>query len=681
MSWAAAAPAIVSAGLAVLAPGLVATAPLRMAVLARIAIAPLVGVCCVGAAAVVSGAAGLPFHLVQVMAVALAGMAVSLLLRRRLAIPGRPGPSRPPLAAKPLLTMWAVAAAMIAVVAFSGVPDPSRISQTYDNVFHLSAVAAILDGFPASPLTLRALIETGASGLAYYPSAWHALVVMTAQGSGADPAVAFNALWLAVQTLVWLPGVAYLARVALPGRSPATTALAALPLAAAFGMFPYALLAWGTIYPTGLAHALLPSAVAVTVVAVRGVASPGRGARRRAALLGVVGFVLVMGGLSVAHPRVLPTWLLLVLPFVAGVLVSSFRRAWRRGGRSRHGAVAAAATSTVVGIVVAVAALAFAVTRVGLLDEPIADRLSGPQARAVQGLGDGVLQVLTMRSLTGDGGVTAPAPLLALLVVLGALAAFRARRTRWMVVALVLIAALFVLAAGSDGVVAKLATGIWYKDRFRLAAALPVVAAPLAALGALALARMLARVRRPRWAAREAATGPAIALVVAIVSAAGLVATGTTSAIAGAFALPADRAEHAVVSQRQIDFLRGPVADTVPADQRVLGDPWDGSALTLLLAGREPVFPHVNGQWDPARLTLAWHLADIEHDPGVCRALDELRVRFVLYDPHALAGGDPAGDHFPGPHEAVEAGLFTPVATDGRSSLYRIEQCGPLPAR
>ncbi|WOF24176.1 hypothetical protein N8K70_05765 [Microbacterium betulae] len=679
MSWLAALPAILSACLAVVVPGLLATAPLRMGAVARVAVSGLVGVCCAGLAGVVFGAAGLPFHLTQVLAVALAGLLVSAAVRRRrpaLVVTGARTDRRA------LAVVWALSAIVIVVVAFAGVPDPSRISQTYDNVFHLSAVSAILDGFPASPLTLRSLIETEATGIAYYPAAWHQLVAMTAQGSGSSVPVAVNATWIAVQALVWLPGVAWLAQVALPGRPAGVVALVALPLGTAFGSFPYALLSWGTIYPTGLAHALLPAAVAVTVLAIRGVRAARPGRRAPAALLGVLGVIVAVASLGVSHPRVLPTWALIVLPFALGVLGGAFARALRGGARARRRAVVSLVVAATVALLAAAAAFAYAVLRLGLFDEPLEDRLSGPQAQAVQGIWDGVVQVLTFQAMTGAGGaVTTIAPFLSIAVIVGAAAALRTRRTRWIVVSFALVAVLFVLAAGSDGVVAKLLTGIWYKDRFRLAAALPVLAVPLATLGVLAVARRVLRAERQLTARRLGLPQLAVpaAVAVALASAGGLALTGTTSAVAGVFEQPAEGAEWQIVSQKQIDFMDDRVAGVVPGGQRVLGDPWDGSALTQLFAGREPVFPHVNGQWDPFRRTLAWDLEDIETDPAVCRALDALDVRYVLYNPHEFGGGDPAGNHFPGPHAAVEKGLFTEVATDGESTLYRIDQCGPLP--
>ena len=331
------------------------------------------------------------------------------------------------------------------------------------------------------------------------------------------------------------------------------------------------------------------------------------------------------------------------------------------------------------GAVIAACGFAYAVVGLGLFDEPLENRLSGPQAQAVQTIWDGIWQVVLLRAMTGvNGVVTLLAPLLSLAVLAGIAVALYFRSTRWIVVSYLVVAVLFILAAGSDDVVTKLLTGIWYKDRFRIAAALPVLAVPLATMGILAVARGVVPVRRTEPASRPVAIAAALAsAVIAITSTGTLAATGVTESVASVFHQPGERAEWEVVSTKQVTFMRDVVPAEVPDDQRVLGDPWDGSALTQLYGDREPVFPHVNGQWDPARQELAWRLQEIETNPAVCAALDELRVRYVLYDPHEFGRGDPAGNHFPGPHAAVQAGLFTRVATDGDTSLYRIDQCGP----
>ncbi len=635
----------------------------------RIALSGLASVLSWGIAGSVFGAVDVPFAAWQALLPAVVLAVASWAIRWHAPTVDSPRAGRWLFAAA-----WATGAILITTVAFWNVSGPERISQTYDNVFHLSAVAAILDGFSASPLTLRSLIETEAPGIAYYPSGWHILVAATAQMSGADVAVSVNAVWIAVAVLVWLPGIAWLAQTILPGRAREAGVLALL-LGAGFGAFPYALLAWGTVYPSYLAHALLPAAVGVAVLSVRGVCAARRVDRARFVVTGAFGVVLAVGALGVAHPRVLATWALIGLPFVAWELTIAFRRGWRAGGRSRRRAVGWLVSAGVSVLVVAGVGFAYAVVGLGLFDEPLADRLDGPQAAAVQTVWDGLIQVVAQMPMTGLGNVVAaPAVLLAAAVLVGVGVALRRPRTRWIVVSFALVAVLFALAAGSDGALAKLTTGVWYKDRFRLAAALPVLAVPLAALGVLTVARAV-----PWFRAFPARAGAGLAAVVAVVSAVVLGTTGGTAAIGSVFAQPAARATDAVVSTAQAEFYADVVRREVPSGQRVLGDPWDGAALTGLFAGREPVFPHVNGQWDPDRLELAWNLEWIEKGPAICDALDALRVRYVVYDPHEFGGGDPSGNHFPGPHEAVERGLFTLVATDGDSSLYRIDQCGELP--
>jgi hypothetical protein len=221
--------------------------------------------------------------------------------------------------------------------------------------------------------------------------------------------------------------------------------------------------------------------------------------------------------------------------------------------------------------------------------------------------------------------------------------------------------------------VTKLATALWYKDKYRLSSALPVLGVTLATLGVVIAGRWLTK----RDARGRTGVSVALAWATTATAAVTLSLSGMSAAVADVFRMPQSQADSEVVSREQIALFER-LGETVPADQRVLGDPWDGSAWTLVFGDREPVFPHVNGQWDADRQTVAWRLADIETDPEACAALDRLRVRFVTYAPHEFGGGDPAGNLFPGPHAAVEAGLFTLVDSSGDSRLYRIDQCGAL---
>lgn len=658
----------VAAGLvSLLTPGLIVLAPVRLTVVPRLAVAGIAGIGSAGLAAIVFGAVGLAWSPWQPLVPAIFGAALVAAFTRRTVRTAVPSVSwRDAGLAVALVAVGVVAAATL----FWMLPGPDRLSQTYDNVFHMSAIAHILGGGSASPLTLRSLIETGTS-FAFYPSAWHVIVASIVEMTAFSPAVAVNAAWVCVVVGIWAPGCAWLAQVLLPGVS----AVVALPLSISFGAMPYALLTWGSLYPTFLATALLPAAVAVPLVSTR-VIREARSLRQwRATILGVAATSGVVFTLALAQPRILVSWFVLIAPAAAVGVWRVTRRAWRdrrSRRRSRQIASAVGVAAVVIGVISAGAVLAI---RLQLFSRPIEDRLSGPQAAASQSVPEAVWSALLQAWPTGVPEIAPWAsPVLGVVVIGGLLIAARTRGLRWVAVAYVVVVVLYVLAAGSDSVFAKLATGAWYKDRFRLASVVPVFGVLLATLALTVFARWLARVTRRVWVTRAAAiAGSAIVAGVSI----GCLAVPFGSAAAEVLRLPESPERGVVVGAKQMRFLSS-IGDVVPADQRVIGDPWDGSAWTQLLGGREPVFPHVNGQWDENRSVLAWNLADIDTDPRVCTALDALRVRYVVTNPHELGGGDPSGNHFPGPGAAVRAGLFTEVLTDGESSLYRIDQCGPL---
>jgi hypothetical protein len=669
--WISALPALLAAAAMLLLPGLLAVVPLRLGLIARTAVAGAVSVASVGLAGVIFALIGIPFAGWQPFAVSAPLLVVCWLVARRAPLPLAP---RVNPAAKTLAS-WALAAAVIGVVAFLAVPRPALIAQTYDNVFHLSAIASILDQGVASSATLRGLIEPERS-FAFYPSAWHSLVVLVVQITGAPIGVAVNASWLAIAAVVWLPGVAWLAEAILPHAYGRAVAFVALPLGSAFGSMPYALLAWGTLYPTFVATALVPMAIAVPVLGWRAmrVSAPALGSR----ITGwtAAGTAVALSAIAFSQPRVIATWALLLAAPAIGIATGFLRRRRRASLRRTIGL---ALLGTALLVTLATAALSYLIAGVDLLARPLDDRLGGPQARAMQSIWQGVWQVVSQSWLTGVGVVpTWPAVLLSAAVICGAVVVWRTRHLRWALVSYALIAVLFVLAAGSDDILTKLATGLWYKDKYRLSSALPVLGVVLAAVGVLTIAAAIARWTRPaRAGVRAGPVAVVLAWIVCAASAVTMATTGVSAAVGVVFELPEDAAGRQVISRSQIEFF-GELGSIIPDGQRVLGDPWDGSAWTLVFGDVEPVFPHVNGQWDADRATVAWRLADIDDDPAVCAALDALRVRYVVYDPHEFGGGDPSGNHFPGPRQALDAGRLTLVASEGSTRLYRIDQCGEL---
>ncbi|RCS61823.1 DUF6541 family protein [Microbacterium sp. JB110] len=663
MTWGDSFPALLVAVVCLLGPGLIVTAPFRFGTLARTAVSGLVGMCVVASAATIFGAFGLAFAWWQVLIVTAVGLALALAVRP--AVPRlEPRADRRVLL---LLGMWLLSALAIAIVMFWRVPIPDRIAQTQDNVFHLSATGAILSGHSASPFAIGGLIDT-TGAFTYSPSGWHSFAALVAQTTGVPVAVAFNVLFLATIAVVWLPGIAWLARTVVPTWAAATIAL---PLGASFGWYPYGLLTGGALYPSALAHALLPAAVGIVLVAARAVLGDrGRVSRARRWTAAVVGVALAGGALAAADPRAIATLFVIVAPFVFWRLIIVLRQAHeaapgelRRARYTLWGSVSAAAVVIAAGLIFGNAAM------------PLTGRPGDTTDLVAQSPWQSLTQVVMAQSQTGvNGVVTIVAPPLALAVIGGVFMALRRAATRWVVISYLVLALLYVLAAGDVGPVSSMIAALWLGDPYRLAAALAIVGVPLATIGIVALGRLIVPARRAFGAGAAIVT----AVIVGVTSTGTLAATGVSEAAGAVFRQPVQASDRAIVSSAQMTFMRHQVSAVVPENQRVLGDPWDGAALTGVFAGREPVFPHLRGRWDDARLTLAYSLPSIDESSEVCAALDELRVRHVLYTPGSFGGGDPDSDLYLGVHAAVDAGLFTEVATDDESSLYRIDQCGDL---
>lgn len=663
MIWGDALPALLVAAAWLIGPGLVVTAPFRFGLIARVAISGLVSACVVAGATTLFGAFGLPFQWWQVVAVTGIGLALSVAVR----------PTVPRLETRAdrrvllLIGTWILSVLAAAILMFARVPSPDRIAQTYDNLFHLTATGAIIGGHSASPFALGDLTNTSGA-MSFVPSGWHAVSALVVQATGVPVPVAFNILWLASVAVIWLPGVAWFARTILPTW---VATVVALPLGVSFGWFPYALVTWGPLYPAVLGHALLPAAAGMTIVAVRAVLGEHGGrtpARRWTAA--IVGFALAGGALVAADPRVVASLVVIAIPFALWRLASWSGREVARGPEAAVRARTVLWSCAAAGVVIVAGGLVY-----GVLSGASPIETGDAHADTIQTLWSGLGQVITTRSLTGVNGiVTIVAPPLALAVLGGIFMAARRPSTRWIIVAHVVLAVLYALAAAAIGPLSGAVTALWHNDPYRVAAALPVTALPLAAIGIISLGRLIVPARR----ALGAAAAVVVAILVAVTSTGTLAATGVTESAGAVFRQPVQSSDGAVLTSAEMTFMRNQVRSIVPDDQRVLGDPWDGSALTGLLADREAVFPHVAGEWDAKRRVLASVLQTVGDNPAVCAALDDLRVRYVMYSSTDAPASGAVGDDFSGIHSAVEAGLFPRVATDGESALYRIDQCGEL---
>jgi hypothetical protein len=666
MSWLEALPAFAVAIVLLVVPG----APfalllgLRGAAFAGVAVAASVGI--VGVASIVSPLLGLDWSLLPVGIVAVVAALAALAMRRWSRRPDSADDGR---WRELLPTAAGVAAggALILATLLPGMGSPRNPSQTYDAVFHLNAVRWIVDTGDASPLHMT-MTTPGASS-SFYPTTWHAFAALTMQATGSDPVVTANSLALVVAAFVWPLACVFLVRM-LFGARPVLLALAGA-LAAGFAAFPYLLAWYGVLYPNSLAIALVPVALGSLAAMLRGGARRIDGITRRAALdagpgprldggLSTLGWAVAAltatGAATLAHPNALFSIFVLSAPLVIAAAVRGVRQATRASRRI-----------LIVGAALAVFAVeAFIWTRFQTGDN------GWPSVRpfyvsVAEALRNSPLDITVGWAVT-------------LLVGVGVVGGLALRRTPgWLVASWLLAAVMFGFANGwPEGALRTAITGLWYNDAFRLAALGPVVSVPLAVVGlALVLDWIAAGLDR---AARRRGAEPSASLcatVLSLVAAVAVVGTqfGAVPSMDGNLE-DAFRIDERSPSLNPDELaLFDDVAELVPEDAVIAGNPWNGSVLVYAYTGRRALFPHVGGAYTEAHRAVAEGLADAT--PEACAAAAELGVTHVIdTDGRMLFVGDARAELYPGLTDLPRdpEGL-TLLAERGDARLYEVTGC------
>ena len=256
-------------------------------------------------------------------------------------------------------------------------------------------------------------------------------------------------------------------------------------------------------------------------------------------------------------------------------------------------------------------------------------------------------------------------------------------------------AVLFVVAASFPfGTLRTFVSGVWYNDPPRLAALLPLVTLPLATGGALWRDNWVLS-----WVARgieiagrrkgvEAVAGPAQATSAALLrSGPCLVAAGALigvlvistqqASVRGAQQSMADSyrltEDSALISTDEMALIER-LPDEVPEDAMMVGNPWNGSSLAYAFANRKLLQLHILSVLPDGAAGIINGLNAANVDPGVCTAVERLRVQYVLDFGHREVHGRDNGYH--GLDNLVAAGVATLEDSQGEAKLYRIDSCG-----
>jgi hypothetical protein len=696
MSWSAVAPPVAVVLAAVLLPGLALAAAARIRGIAALGLAGPLGYAIVGITGVVAGAVGMPFGWPALLLVTVVLVVLAIAVRAALRAAGAPiapWDSWRPIGWLPVLAGAVVATAAITVVAFAHVASPDRLTQTYDTVFHLNAAASILDTGDASSLHLYRLTHPGKQ-LAFYPAVWHSLTALAAQTTGVDIAVAANATWIGTAGPVFSLGSAFVAAV-LFGRAgfrrddAADTqrtfvATVAAVLASAFVAFPYLLLDFGTLYPNGLAYTILPAGLALVAAVLPFPATAAWRPEAPPVRWRTVLLLLAWGAAAAfSHPRSAVALLVLAAPLVVAWFAARMVALAATGVRGRRRARFGWAIAVGSAVVLVLLAVLFVLHYYDVGTRPISDHLNGGPALARETFPQALLQGLLATSLVAPSQTALPpSVLLAVVAFVGLIAALLRPGLRWVVVTYLGLVLLYGFAAGSDSDLAKIATGLWDKDKFRIVAILPTIGVPLAAWTIAAGVAELATTLRNRQARRNdprtRTVGAAIALVTALVAGTAWVGPalgGVSAAMGEVFALPDTQKKGALVDVDEMALLED-VDRFVPKGEVIVGNPWNGSALAWALGGRRVLFPHLGGYWTYDGRVISRHLDDWRTDPRVCPAVRHEGVKWVITEPGHLGGDRKALRRF----ASIDRVVHTPggaqlVASSGSTKLWRLTAC------
>jgi hypothetical protein len=275
------------------------------------------------------------------------------------------------------------------------------------------------------------------------------------------------------------------------------------------------------------------------------------------------------------------------------------------------------------------------------------------------------------------------------LTFIGLYVLARQLRRLWWVLAMYAIGgALYVVVSSwNPGALRTFLTGVWYNDSFRLAAILPVVALPVAILGAewlvwrIRAGMDLLRVRgaelpglkglvgraAPRWQGITAIVVCLVILAMGVGSQGGTLSS-VQDRIHQVFTLDSNAM---LVDSDERDLLRQ-VPGIVPEGDTIVANPLMGGSLVYALEDRHTVAPHVFGERNPTERMVLDHWDEAAYNSRVCPAIKQLRAywaldfgtKTVIPSDDAFVGlNDLASDSAPG---------VTLVAAVGHARLFKV---------
>lgn len=647
------------AALAVLTlPGLPLALALRLRGLVLAVGLPLLSLVTIAVSAELGHLLAVPWSLASPLVLGVLLGVPALLLRRRTATPAVP-PAREARSRSPrrqgaaVLGGLALGGGLLAWRQLRMMGAVDAVSQTYDVVFHLSAVRHVLREQDASATVVGSMTRL-ATGDAYYPALWHQTVSLAVQLSGQEIVLVTNVVMLLTGCVLWPLGLMALLRTATPA-GPLGVFLAGA-MAGIAPAFPLALMSFGLLLPLLLSLTLVPLVVAAAAQVLGLVPAERRWPVPVRAVLTAASCLTV----AAAHPQgVFAAWVL-VTPMLLWALGRRLLPAEPAAGAGADGRSPLLTAGSLLGVLGVVAVGALAWTR---LRPPQGSAIWEPNASWGQALAQ------TGSLAPNDAGTFLPLGLLMAAAV--GLVLLRSP-ARWLVAAWAAGAVLGVAGrAVPVGDLRYLLTGPFYSDPFRTSAVGVLLAVPVLALGidlaARALAeRRAAHGRRPLAAPLRTALAGVLALTLGgLALAAPSRATFRTQML--------DEWQSEVLLSADEEALLERLPALVPEGAVIATNPWNGSSLASAIGDREVLTIYMGFEAGPRVHLLNAELDQAQTDPEVCAAAAELGVRYALdFGPEELHGRTAT---YTGLDEISTAGAAEVVASEGEARLLRILPC------
>lgn len=551
---------------------------------------------------------------------------------------------------------------LMAIPIAGGMVTPDALLQHWDAVFHTNGIQAIRETGNASTLGAMQPLFGNVGDNYYYPAVWHGVVAL-APGFGSVAAAA-NASTFVFGVGVWLVGLAGLGHVLFTGRRHHLALTAAtVVLGASFSAFPFVILSTLAQWPFGSGIALIPGTTALVVASLTGVPRGVRFVTPARFTVTCIVLAAAVGGVVLTHGSALFSLLLVLVPFALAAAGRATARRWARGNRRRI---------LVTGVSLVMLVLA-AITVV--LNNPTIAAMLRYERNSNQNYLVSALHTIADFPLTFQPLGTWPVTLCVIagfVVVLKHGLRRRPESLLWVGGGWLIVVGMVALAAGPD-IQLRMLTGFWYAQSARVAAVYPVLAAPLAAIGLVALAGwVVAKVGRRTsrlTVAQVAAAWVAVGLVVTL----GWHVGPKTYRFEQAY-VPGELKWGTMASFEEIELLKR-LPNTTDDNALILGDPANGAPFAWSVGGRHVVLPHLgeSGMSADQRL-LRERFNELGQDPEICEAVNRLGVTHFYQDTAGPDDGARFDEFGPGLQQEMTAGLRE-VDRGGTATLYEITAC------